>query len=96
MLTLSLVFYSGTSLKTEMAKHSSILASEIPWTGEPGGLRSWGCKELDTIYQLNNKNSCFKPLLLDAVDSIFQMHMIISCFKIANLLHITESNTIQL
>jgi len=45
------------------------------------------------IYQLNNKNSCFKPLLLDAVDSVFQMHMIISCFKIANLLHIIESNT---
>ena len=80
----------------EMAKHSSILASEIPWTGEPGGLRSWGCKESDTIYQLNTKNSCFKPLLLDAVDSVFQMHMIISCFKIANLLHIIESNTIQL
>ena len=25
-------------LKKEMATHSSILAWEIPWTGEPGGL----------------------------------------------------------
>ena len=25
-----------------MATHSSILAWEIPWTEEPGGLKSWG------------------------------------------------------
>ena len=32
----------------EMATHSSILAWEIPWTEEPGGLYSpWGCKESD-------------------------------------------------
>ena len=32
----------------EMATHSSILAWEIPWTEEPGGLYSaWG-KRLDT------------------------------------------------
>ena len=32
-----------------MATHSSILAWEIPWTEEPGGLYSpWGRKELDT------------------------------------------------
>ena len=35
-------------LKKEMATHSSILAWEIPWTGEPGGHRphrrvEWGC-----------------------------------------------------
>ena len=30
-------------LKEEMATHSSILAQEIPWTEEPGGLYSpWG------------------------------------------------------
>ena len=28
------------SLKKEMATHSSILAWEIPWTEEPGGLQS--------------------------------------------------------
>ena len=30
------------SLEKEMATHSSILASEIPWTEEPGGLQSTG------------------------------------------------------
>ena len=33
-------------LEKEMAKHCSILALEIPWTEEPGGLQSMGCKEL--------------------------------------------------
>ena len=28
------------SLEKEMATHSSILALEIPWTEEPGGLQS--------------------------------------------------------
>ena len=28
------------SLEKEMATHSSILAWEIPWTEEPGGLQS--------------------------------------------------------
>ena len=32
----------------EMATHSSILASRIPWTEEPGRLLSWGGKELGT------------------------------------------------
>ena len=38
---------SGRSLEEEMAPHSSILAWEIPWTEEPGGLQSRGRKELD-------------------------------------------------
>ena len=29
-------------LQEEMANHSSILAWEIPWTEEPGGLQSTG------------------------------------------------------
>ena len=29
-------------LEKEMATHSSVLASEIPWTQEPGGLQSMG------------------------------------------------------
>jgi len=32
-------------LEKEMATHSSILAWRIPWTEEPGGLQSMGCKE---------------------------------------------------
>ena len=35
-------------LEKEMAIHSSILAWEIPWTEEPGGLQSMGLQELDT------------------------------------------------
>ena len=30
------------ALEKEMATHSSILAWEIPWTEEPGGLQSTG------------------------------------------------------
>ena len=30
------------SMEKEMANHSSILAWEIPWTEEPGGLQSMG------------------------------------------------------
>ena len=36
------------TLEKEMATHSSILACEIPWTEEPGGLQSVGSKESDT------------------------------------------------
>ena len=35
----------------EMATDSNILAWEIPWTEEPGGLQLMGHKELDTIEQ---------------------------------------------
>ena len=33
---------SGRSLWEEVTTHSSILAWEIPWTEEPGGLQSMG------------------------------------------------------
>ena len=36
------------SLEKEMANRSSILAWKIPWTEEPGGLQSMGCKESNT------------------------------------------------
>ena len=35
-------------LENRMAAHSSILAWEIPWTEEPGGLQSMGSKKSDT------------------------------------------------
>ena len=35
-------------LEKEMANHSRILAWEIPWTEEPGGLQSTELQELDT------------------------------------------------
>ena len=40
---------SERSPEKEMATHSSILAWEIPWTEEPGGLQSMDHKELDII-----------------------------------------------
>ena len=36
-------------LEEEMATHSSILAWEILWTEEPGGLQPMGLQESDTI-----------------------------------------------
>ena len=38
-----------------MATHSSILGWRIPWTEEPGGLQSMGCKESDTTEQLSTE-----------------------------------------
>ena len=35
-------------LEKRMATHSSTLAWRIPWTEEPDGLQSMGCKESDT------------------------------------------------
>ena len=36
------------ALEKEMATHSSILAWEIPWTEEPGGLQSMGSQKSQT------------------------------------------------
>ena len=35
------------ALEKEMATHSSLLAWEISWTEEPGGLQSMGSQESD-------------------------------------------------
>ena len=39
-------------LEKGIATHSSILAWRIPWTEEPGGLQSMGCKEIDMTERL--------------------------------------------
>ena len=55
-------------LEKEMAAHSSILAWEIPWTEEPGGLQSMGSKKeshTHTKRQLSDyttTNDCIKLL----------------------------------
>ena len=46
-------------LEEEMATHSSILAWEIPWTEEPGGLQSMGHKELDMIEHTQSQGYLF-------------------------------------
>ena len=40
-------------LEKEMAKHSNILAWEIPWTEAPGKLQSVGSQKSDMTYWLN-------------------------------------------
>ena len=48
-------------LEKEMATHSSILAWEIPWTEEPGGLQSMGSqKNWTQLSKNNNNNMVFK------------------------------------
>ena len=42
------------SLEKGVANHSSILVWRIPWTENPGGLQSMGCKELDTAEWLTH------------------------------------------
>ena len=41
-------------LEEEMATHSSILAWEIPWTEEPGGLQSMGQQSWTGLKRLND------------------------------------------
>ena len=44
-------------VEKEMANHSSILAWEIPWTEEPGGLQSMGLERVghDIVTKQQNK-----------------------------------------
>ena len=42
------------SLEEEMATHSSILAWEIPWTEEPGGLQSMGSQRVGHTERLSS------------------------------------------
>ena len=46
-------------LEKDMAPHSSIPAWRIPWTEEPGGLQSMGCKESDTTEPV--ELTCTRP-----------------------------------
>ena len=49
-------------LEKGMTIYSTVLACRIPWTEEPGGLRSMGCKELDMTEQLTLSQSLPWPL----------------------------------
>ena len=46
---LGLISGLGRSLETEMVTHPSVLTWEIPWTEEPGGLKSMGSQEPDRL-----------------------------------------------
>ena len=49
------------SLKEEMATHSSILAWEVPWTEEPGGLESMESQRVE--HALATKEEQQRPQL---------------------------------
>ena len=54
------------SLEKEMATHLSILAWEISWTEEPGGLySSWGHKRLGHDLATKQQQKLFLPLNAD-------------------------------
>ena len=53
-------------LEKEMANSSSMLAWEIPWTEEPGGLQSMGCQESDITEQLTLSDDCFCLLSVES------------------------------
>ena len=44
-------------LEKEMSPHSSLLAWEIPWTEEPGGLQSMGLQIVDHDRATNSSSS---------------------------------------
>ena len=46
---------SGRSPREENGNPLSVLAWEIPWTAEPGGLQSMGSQESDTTEQLKQQ-----------------------------------------
>ena len=46
-----------------MATHSSILAWRIPWTEEPGGLQSMGCKGSYMTERLDTFTSLFTKVI---------------------------------
>ena len=52
MATYIYMEYVCDTVEKEMANHSTILAWEIPWTEEPGGLQSMGSQKSQT--QLRN------------------------------------------
>ena len=53
--SLSTVYTVGLRMEEETATHSSVLAWEIPWAEEPGGLQCTGSQESwDTTEWLNS------------------------------------------
>ena len=65
----------GRSLEEEMTTHSSILAWEIPWTEEPGGLHSTGSQWIgrDPAYaHMNSQLNKYKVELNDDLHNYFR------------------------
>ena len=54
-------------LEKEMATHSSLLAWEIPWTKEPGGLQYMGSQRVGHDWVTNNNLTLACKVLLDPI-----------------------------
>ena len=70
-------------LEKEMATHSCILASEIPWTEEPGGLQSMGSQKTQ-----NNLATEQHHLHLSRLPSLPFNNNYFLCFKCASPSHL--------
>ena len=55
-----------------MATHSRILAWEIPWTGEPGGLQSMESQRVGRDLVTNNNNNYTKLNIYHMASKIFK------------------------
>ena len=51
-------------LEKEMANHSSVLAWEIPWTEQPGGLQSMGSQNRHNLVTEQQQNHSGRECLL--------------------------------
>ena len=69
----------GVPLEKEMATLSSILAWEIPWTEEPGGLQSMGVAKrwtLQTYSALMHADMCPDLYMYTVCDIIYRVAVI--------------------
>ena len=57
----------GDPLEEEMATHSSILAWEIQWTEEPGGLQSMGHKNVGHDLTTRRQQQKQQPLFSSSI-----------------------------
>ena len=57
-------------LEKKLATHSSILAWEIPWTEDPGGLQSLGLQRVGHDRATNTKHSAVTEPLAAAVTDL--------------------------
>ena len=58
-------------LEKGMATHSGILAWRTPWTGEPGGYSSWGCKE--SVFQFPHSILAYEARVSVCLDPVFSI-----------------------
>ena len=71
----------GEPLEKEMAIHSSILAWEIPWAEEPGGLHSMGSQRVR--HNWATKHTCLYKYIWQGKGETF--FLIAECCKLLNL-----------